>query len=60
MTDDNGYVTFKGLTTTIFWYVAFMIVAIIFIAGMAYYLNHIWSDCLDENNVLTCMRMLNK
>jgi hypothetical protein len=34
--------------------------AIIFIAGIAYYLNHIWSDCLNENSVFTCMRMLNK
>jgi len=21
---------------------------------------HIWSDCLNENSVFTCMRMLNK
>ena len=34
--------------------------AIIFIGGVGFYLQHIWSDCLNENNVLTCMRMLNK
>ena len=34
--------------------------AIIFIAGFGFYLHHIWSDCLDENSVFTCMRMLNK
>ena len=34
--------------------------AIIFIIGVAYYLNHIWNDCLNENSVFTCMRMLNK
>ena len=25
-----------------------------------WYLLHIWSDCLNENSVFTCMRMLNK
>ena len=34
--------------------------AVVFIAGVGFYLNHIWSDCLDENSVFTCMRMLNK
>jgi len=34
--------------------------AIIFIAGVGFYLHHIWSDCLNENSVFTCMRMLNK
>ena len=34
--------------------------AVIIIAGVGFYLNHIWSDCLDENSVFTCMRMLNK
>jgi hypothetical protein len=34
--------------------------AIIFIAGIAYYLNHVWSDCLEENSFFTCARMLNK
>ena len=34
--------------------------AIIFIVGVGFYLQHIWSDCMDENSILTCMRMLNK
>ena len=32
----------------------------LFIAGVGFYLQHIWSDCLNENSVFTCMRMLNK
>lgn len=24
------------------------------------YTYHVWSDCLNENSVLTCMRMLSK
>ena len=31
-----------------------------FIAAVGYYTYYIWSDCLGENGVLTCMRMLNK
>jgi hypothetical protein len=31
-----------------------------FIAAVGYYTYYIWSDCLDENGVLTCMRMLSK
>ena len=27
---------------------------------VGWYLYHIWSDCLEENSVLTCMRMLNR
>jgi len=27
---------------------------------VGWYLIHIWSDCLEENSVFTCMRMLNK
>ena len=27
---------------------------------VGWYLHHIWSDCLEENSVFTCMRMLNK
>lgn len=34
--------------------------AAIFIVGCGFYLQHIWSDCLNENSVFTCMRMLNK
>jgi hypothetical protein len=25
-----------------------------------WYLTHIWSDCLEENSIFTCMRMLSK
>jgi hypothetical protein len=25
-----------------------------------WYLIHIWADCLNENSIFTCMRMLNK
>lgn len=25
-----------------------------------WYIIHIWSDCLNENSVFTCMRMLSK
>lgn len=35
-------------------------VGIIFIVGIGFYLQHIWSDCLAENSFLTCARMLNK
>jgi len=28
--------------------------------GITWYTYHIWSDCLNENSVLTCMRMLSK
>ena len=31
---------------------------IAFIIGLCAYLYHIWSDCLGENTVLTCMKML--
>ena len=34
--------------------------AIIFIVGVGFYLQYIWSDCLDENSFFTCARMLNK
>ena len=39
---------------------------LIIIGGLAligfigWYTVHIWSDCLNENSVLTCMRMLSK
>jgi len=33
---------------------------IMVIACLGAYLYHIWSDCLAENSILTCMRMLNK
>ena len=36
------------------------VAAIMAIACLGAYLHHIWSDCLNENSVFTCMRMLNK
>jgi len=32
----------------------------ILIGLIGWYTVHVWSDCLDENSVLTCMRMLSK
>lgn len=37
-----------------------IIVAFIIVAAIIAYTVHVWSDCLDENSVLTCMRMLSK
>jgi len=34
--------------------------AVILIGLIGWYTVHVWSDCLDENSVLTCMRMLSK
>lgn len=31
----------------------------ILLAGIGAYQYYTWSDCLEENSVLTCMRMLN-
>jgi Na+/H+ antiporter NhaC len=28
------------------------------VALIVWYFSHIWSDCLDENSFLTCLRML--
>jgi hypothetical protein len=33
---------------------------VIGIALFGWYVVHIWSDCLNENSVFTCMRMLTK
>jgi len=27
---------------------------------IGWYLTHIWTDCLQEHSVFTCMKMLNK
>lgn len=36
-------------------------VGIALIVGLiGWYTVHTWSDCLEENSVLTCMRMLGK
>jgi len=34
--------------------------SLVFFTGFGYYTYYVWSDCLEENSVLTCMRMLNK
>ena len=28
--------------------------ALIFVVGVGFYLQHIWSDCLEENSFFTC------
>ena len=33
---------------------------IILIAGLGFYVQHVWSDCLAENSWLTCTRILSK
>lgn len=34
---------------------------ILAVAGaITWYTHHIWSDCLEDNSVFTCMRMLSK
>lgn len=38
--------------------VIYGIAAIVILAGAGFYYHYIWSDCLQENSVLTCMRML--
>ena len=41
--------------------VLFQVVLILAVSGgITWYTHHIWSDCLEENTVLTCMRMLTK
>ena len=34
--------------------------ALVLIGGVGLYTYHIWDDCLEENSVFTCMRMLSK
>lgn len=34
--------------------------AAVIVGLIVWYTHHVWSDCLDENSFLTCMRMLNK
>jgi hypothetical protein len=39
--------------------VAMYVIGFLAIVGLiTWYLAHIWTDCLDENSILTCMRML--
>ena len=37
-----------------------LIVSVVAVLLFGWYITHIWSDCLEENSVFTCMRMLNK
>jgi len=37
------------------------VIGIMVVIGLlSWYTYHIWTDCLDENSVFTCMRMLTK
>jgi len=39
----------------------FQVIGIMVVIGLlSWYMYHIWSDCLNENSVFTCMRMLGK
>ena len=40
--------------------IGIIIVGAALFLGAAFYTYHIWSDCLAENSVFTCVRMLNK
>ena len=37
-----------------------ILLTVIVIAGAVLLVTHQWSDCLEENSILTCMRMLNR
>jgi len=38
--------------------ITYLVIASIIIGLFGWYLYFIWSDCLEENSILTCMRML--
>lgn len=40
--------------------VGMLVLGVALIAGTGYYLYHIWSDCLADHSVITCMRMLGR
>jgi hypothetical protein len=41
--------------------VLFQVLVVLAVAGaITWYTHHIWSDCLEDNTVLTCARMLIK
>lgn len=40
--------------------IVYGLAAIVVILCLGAYTYHVWSDCLEENSVLTCMRMLGK
>jgi len=33
---------------------------LILLGLLGWYTVHVWSDCLEENSILTCMRVLSK
>jgi len=33
---------------------------VVFASLIGFYLVHIWSDCLQQHSILTCMRMLGR
>lgn len=41
-------------------YVAYIAVIAVIAAAVGYYVAHIWTDCLQDHSVLTCMRMLGR
>ena len=36
------------------------LILILLLVLLAWYFIHIWKDCLNENSIFTCMRMLTK
>lgn len=40
--------------------IATLVFALALIAGAIWYTYYTWSDCLEENSIITCARMLNK
>lgn len=40
--------------------IATLVFALMLIVGAGWYTVHTWNDCLEENTIFTCMRMLNK
>ena len=42
-----------------FKHISILLVSVVIIAGVLALAYHQWSDCLEENSVITCMRMLN-
>jgi hypothetical protein len=40
--------------------IMYVLATVVLVAGVSAYTYHVWDDCLEENSVLTCARMLNK
>ena len=36
------------------------VVTVVLFGAIGLYTYHVWDDCLEENSVFTCMRMLSK